>query len=98
MYKVKNEIPSISNLATTFALTAVENKIPSVSSSVMKTDYDTKITEIEKKISDHKHDYVSTPEFNELKLAQADLVKKKQISIINCQVIIEKLFQIKRKT
>ena len=34
--EVKNEILSISNLATTSALTAVENKIPSVSSLVKK--------------------------------------------------------------
>ena len=43
----------------------------------MKTDYDKKIKEIEKKITDHKHDeYITTPEFNKLKLAQADLVTK----------------------
>ena len=38
--KPKNEIPSISGLATTCTLTAVENKIPSVRSLVKKTDYD----------------------------------------------------------
>ena len=31
MNEVKGEIPSVTNLATTSALTAVENKIPSVS-------------------------------------------------------------------
>ena len=32
-----------------------------------KTDYDTKITEIEKKLTDHNHDkYITTPEFNTL--------------------------------
>ena len=35
--EVKTEIPSISGLATTSALTAVENKIPSVSNLVKKT-------------------------------------------------------------
>ena len=30
-----------------------------------KTDYDSKITEIEKKLTDHNHDqYITTPEFN----------------------------------
>ena len=49
-----------------------------------KTDYDKKISELEKKITDHNHDkYITTPEFNKLnaenfaaKLAQADLIKK----------------------
>ena len=32
-----------------------------------KTDYDTKVNEIEKKITDHTHDkYITTPEFNKL--------------------------------
>ena len=34
------------------ALTAVENKIPDVSSLLKKTDYDTKISEIENEVSD----------------------------------------------
>ena len=49
-----------------------------------KTDYNTKISEIENKISGHNHDkYITTPEFNILaarvfnaRLAQADLVTK----------------------
>ena len=48
------------------------------------TDYNTKISEIEKKDSDHNHDkYITTPEFNNLagrvfttRPAQADLVTK----------------------
>ena len=65
--ELENKIPDISNLATKTALTAVENKIPSVSSLVKKTDYDTKIPEIEKKLTDHDHDkYITTPEFNAL--------------------------------
>ena len=55
--ELENKIPDVSSLATKTALTAVENKIPSVSSSVKKTDYDTKITEIEKKLTHHNHDY-----------------------------------------
>ena len=55
--ELEKKIPDVSSLATKTALTAVENKIPSVSSSVKKTDYDTKITEIEKKLTHHNHDY-----------------------------------------
>ena len=65
-------------------MTAVENKRPNVSNLVKKSDYDTKVHEIEKKITDHTHDkYITTPEFNTLtdenfaaRLAQADLVTK----------------------
>ena len=41
-------IPSITNLTTNSALTAVENKIPDVSSLVTKTYYNTKISDTEK--------------------------------------------------
>ena len=47
---VENKIPDISNLATTSALTTVENKIPSVSNLVKKTDYNKKVTEIERNL------------------------------------------------
>ena len=47
---VKNEIPSITNLATTSALAVVENKIPDTSNLVKKTDYDTKVGEIENRM------------------------------------------------
>ena len=41
------------------------NEILSVSNLVKKTDYNTKINKIEKKITDHNHDkYITTPEFN----------------------------------
>ena len=74
-------IPNFSGLATNTALTAANNKI---SSLAKKTDYDTKITEIEKRLSDRNHDeYSSTPEFNSLaddafneRLAQANLITK----------------------
>ena len=47
--KVKGEIPSITNLATTTALTPVENEIPNVTDLVKKkTNYNTKISETEK--------------------------------------------------
>ena len=59
--------PSISGLATNSALTAVENKIPNVSNLVTKTDYNTKISDIEKKITDHNQDkYITISEFNRL--------------------------------
>ena len=44
--EVKTEIPGISGLAKTSTLTPVENKIP----NVKKTDYDTKVNEIEKRL------------------------------------------------
>ena len=47
-----------------------------------KTDYNTKVNEIEKKFTDYSHDkYVTTPQFNKLtaenfaaRLAQASLI------------------------
>ena len=55
--EVKNKIPNIINLATTTALTTVENNIHSVSNLVTKTDYYTKISEIENKVTtNHNHD------------------------------------------
>ena len=48
-------------------MTTVENKIPDVSSLVKKTDYNTKITEIDNKLNNHDHDkYITTPEFDTL--------------------------------
>ena len=85
-------------------MTAVENKIPDTSNLVRKTDYNTKITEIEKKLTDHNHDkYITTTEFNKLatdtfnaRIVQANLVKK--ILITNFLILIEKLYQKKQKT
>ena len=82
--ELENKIPDISNLATKTALTIVENKIPDVSNLIKKTDYNTKITEIENKLTDHNHDkYITIPEFNTLaadvfnaRLARANLVTK----------------------
>ena len=69
-----NKIPDVSSLATKTALTAVENKISSVSNLV--TDYNTKISELEKKLTDHNHDkYITTAEFNTL-AAEANLITK----------------------
>ena len=82
--KLVKKIQNISNLATKAALTTVENKIPSVSNLVKKTDYNTKITEIENKLNNHNNDkYIKTPEFNTLaadgfnkRLTQANLITK----------------------
>ena len=82
---MQNKIPSISGLAANVLTTRkwdLENKITNISSLIPKTDYNTKITKIEKKISDHSYDkYITTPEFNTLaagpftaRLAQANLV------------------------
>ena len=65
-------------------MTAVENKIPNVSNLVKKTSYNTKISDIEKKITDHNHDkYITIPEFNTMaatvfnaRLAQANIITK----------------------
>ena len=48
--EVKNEIPSINNLATTAALTTVRNKMPNVSNLIGKVDYHAKMSEMEKNI------------------------------------------------
>ena len=81
---MKGKTPSISGLVTTSALTTVGNKIPSVSNLFKKTDYDTKINDLEKKLIDHKHDkYITTPEYNKLtaenfaaRLVQTNLITK----------------------
>ena len=75
-------MPSITGLASNLELTAVENKIPDISSLMKSTDYDTKVSDIEKKVTDHNHEkYISTEEFNKLttktfnaRLPQANLV------------------------
>ena len=65
--KLENKIPDVSNLATKTTLTAVENKIPGVSRLVQKTNYDTKINEFEKKLTNHDHNkYTTTLEYNTL--------------------------------
>ena len=82
--ELENKIPDFSNLVTKAALTTVENKVPSVSGLVRKTDYNTKITEIENKLNNHNHDkQITTPKFNNLaadvfnaRLAQANLITK----------------------
>ena len=87
--EVKGKIPSITNVATITALSVIENKIPNVSNLVKKTVYNSKISEIENKITtDHDHDkYITIQELNKLtsenftaRLAQANLVRKSDIA------------------
>ena len=79
--ELEKEISDVSSLATKTALTAVENKIPDdVSSLVKKTNYNTKISKLEKRLTDHNRDkYITTPEFASIfnaGLAQANLTAK----------------------
>ena len=82
--ELENKIPVVSSLATKTALRAAENKIPDVSSLVKKTNYNTEVSKLEQKLTNHNHEKnIITPEFNTLaanafstKLAQANLVTK----------------------
>ena len=54
-----------------------------------------KFKEIEKKVTDHNHnEYITTPEFNKLKLVQADLVTKtnfdNKLSSLNRKIVLNK--------
>ena len=79
----------VNSLATKATLTNVENKIPDISNLVKKTDYNTKVTEIENKLNNHNHDkYITTPELNTLtadvfnaRLSQANLITEKLLKI-----------------
>ena len=90
---------SITNLATTTtALNVVEKEMPNVSNLVKKTDYNTKISEIENKITtDHDHDkYITTQQLNKFtsenfttRLKQANLANKSDISnFVKRQILI----------
>ena len=92
-------------MATTNALTAVENKIPNVSNLVKETGYNTKINKIEKKISHHDHDkYITTPEFIKLtsenfaaKLAKANSANKNDIAVSVKKTDSDEKLKIKKK-
>ena len=81
-------------------MAAVENKIPDSSKLVKKTDYNTKITEIEKKLTDHSHDkYITTTEFKKLatdafNAVQSNLVKEtdfdNNLSDLNIKIVSNK--------
>ena len=58
---METKILGISNLATKTALVTVENKIPSINNLVIKTDYNTKVTQTENKLNNHNHGkYIDT--------------------------------------
>ena len=56
--EVKGEIPSITNLTTTAALTAIENKIPNISDLIKKADIDAEI-------KDMKGKYLTKSDYNQ---------------------------------
>ena len=63
---VENKIPDISNFATKTVLTNLSNTVPDNTTLIKKSDYDTKVAEIESK-------YVS----NNSKLGQANVITKR---------------------
>ena len=84
-------------------LNELENKIPSFSNLVNKTDYKTKVREIENKLTNHNHDkYIDTQEFNKLAadvfnarlIAQAKLITKTKVdaklSSLNKKITLNK--------
>ena len=102
--EVESKISSITGLATNSALTAVENKIPGVSSLVKKADNDTKISKTENKVNDHNYDkYVTTPEFNTMagsvfsaRLVRENLITKTDFDA-ELKKIIDRVTSIKTK-
>ena len=78
--EIESKISSISGLATTTALTAVENKISNNSNLVKKTDPEAKISDIESK-------YIPTDDFNKFtkdnvanKIKSEELINKSAIA------------------
>ena len=63
--EIKDEIPSITGLATNSVLTAVENKIPYISSLVTKTDFDAELNGISNRVTSNKSKHLLVE--NELK-------------------------------
>ena len=75
----------------------MENKIASVSNFVKKTDYNTKISELEKKLTDHNHDkYIAMSEFNIL-AADVFNARQAQANLITKTDFDDKLFSLNRK-
>ena len=73
----EGEMPSITNLATKTALNAIENVIPIFSNLVKKTGYNTKINEIEMKITDHDHfKYSTAPELTSKNLTSENFAAR----------------------
>ena len=82
---IENKIPDKSNLATKFFLTNLSNSVPDISTLTKKSDYETKIAEIENK-------FVSNTGFDS-KLAQANVITKRNFDakIIEVKNNIKKL-------
>ena len=78
----KNKIPNIASLATTTtALTAVENEIPNASNLVKKTDYNTKVSKTENKITTAQcqDKCITTQGFNKLTSEKFAATQNKEI-------------------
>ena len=73
--EVKNKKFNITNLATITSFTADENMIPNVSTLVKKTAYNTKIRQVEKKITIDNFKYMSTQKLNQNILYQNILLQ-----------------------
>ena len=82
---VENKMPDISNFATKTVLTNLSNTVPDINILIKKSDYDTKIAEIESK-------YVSNTGFDS-KLAQVNVSTKRNFDakIIELENNIKKL-------
>ena len=94
---IEGKIPSIIGLAITAVLTAVENKIPSVSDLVKKTDYDAKAKDIEEK-------YFNTSNYNKLtsdtldaKIENKKLVNEFVFSVFIKNIDLDKTIKISNK-
>ena len=82
--EIEGKIPSLSGLATNAALLQLKIKYHMLVIYSKKENYIQKISDMEKKVTDHDHDkYITTSEFNKLtaksfaaRLAQGNLVTK----------------------
>ena len=98
LLKLKIKYLIISGLVANPALTAVEDKIPDISSLVKTTtDNNKKITETENKLTNHDHDkYITTPEFNKV-TAENFAARLKQANLVTKAYFDDKLKSINRK-
>ena len=78
--RLKLKKPSITGLATTVALNAVETNIPNVSDLVKKTNYDVKISDFESKYFTTSDYSKFTGEILNAKIKEKELVDKYDIS------------------
>ena len=76
--EVGGKIPSITGLATSSALTAVENKIPYASSLVTKTDFDVKLKAVSDRVTKNKSKHLLVENgLNELETFDASYFRGK---------------------